>query len=177
MRKKSVAPQAARRAAPRPRCGRFALFFLESRAIFEELGGFREAGRFSRSWAVSEKLGDFREAMWFPRSWIVSGELSGFWKAGWKPSGPLFTGLRPGMTTALAFFPAAPVKTLGALPPIPCKLLKKFDQNFYALRVPESWGFSEDRPILRPIALAERKRAACPVRPRTNFYALRDIHF
>ncbi len=139
LRKKSVAPQAARRAAPRPRCGRFALFFLESRAIFEELGGFREAG--------------------------------------WKPSGPLFTGLWPGMTTALAFFPAAPVKTLGALPPIPCKLLKKFDQNFYALRVPESWGFSEDRPILRPIALAERKRAACPVRPRTNFHALRDIYF
>ena len=32
------------------------------------------------------------------------------------------------------FLPAAPVKTLGALPPIPCKLLKKFDQNFHALR-------------------------------------------
>ena len=151
--------------------------FPRSWAISEKSGDFREAGRFPISRVVSEKSGDFREAVWFPRSRVVSGELSGFWKAGWKPSGPLFTGLWPGMTTALAFFPAAPVKTLGALPPIPCKLLKKFDQNFYALRVPESWGFSEDRPILRPIALAERKRAACPVRPRTNFHALRDIHF
>ena len=108
--------------------------FSRSWAVSEKPGDFRGAGRFPRSWAISEKPDGFREAMWFPRSWIVSGELSGFWKAGWKPSGPLFTGLRPGMTTALAFFPAAPVKTLGALPPIPCKLLKKFDQNFHALR-------------------------------------------